>query len=375
MSADPRHHPNGPEIETIPALDAALASGHPLRGLRLQDLDLTGHQGDLLGRTDVEGMVVLGGRLSRELEEHLRTHHALIFPSDPPRPGQPLPRDAVPAARAVRRARGAGLRADAGRRGLPLVPRRPAAPRRLRHPAAGDPRRLRHRRADRVHRCPPRRRRDGRSRAGARHRGGMPWRPVSATPWRREGLWSPPAAAPGRWRPPTSGRSARRMSASTTPWRDWQPCRPSDPTSPRGQRWPSRSTTSSWRRDGRVLCPASASPPGSTATSRPTSSATRSGSTSPTPSARTACSPGARPVWWSSRARRARSRRSSRPRPGCTTRLEEGVIPPLVLVGDRHWRRHVPVWDGLQALARGRGMASAVHLVDDISEVPALLRS
>ena len=35
MSADPRPRPNGPEIETIPALHTALASGRSLRGLRV----------------------------------------------------------------------------------------------------------------------------------------------------------------------------------------------------------------------------------------------------------------------------------------------------------------------------------------------------
>ena len=53
---------------------------------------------------------------------------------------------------------------------------------------------------------------------------------------------------------------------------------------------------------------------------------------------------------------------------------EEEAIAPIVLVGTRHWTEHVPVWAGLQALARGRGMQRALHLVEDIAEVPALLR-
>jgi predicted Rossmann-fold nucleotide-binding protein len=77
------------EIETLHALDDALAHRIPLCGLRLQDLDLTGHESELLERTDVEGMVVLGGRLSPELETHLRAHHALIFPTDPHAPVNP----------------------------------------------------------------------------------------------------------------------------------------------------------------------------------------------------------------------------------------------------------------------------------------------
>jgi hypothetical protein len=46
----------------------------------------------------------------------------------------------------------------------------------------------------------------------------------------------------------------------------------------------------------------------------------------------------------------------------------------MVLVGVRHWTETVPVWAGLQALAAGRDMAGALHLVDDINDVPALLR-
>jgi predicted Rossmann-fold nucleotide-binding protein len=77
------------EVETLAALDAVLASGRPLRGLRLQDLDLTRREDAFLARTDVEGLVVLGGRLSEALDVHLRTHHALVFPSDPHAPVDP----------------------------------------------------------------------------------------------------------------------------------------------------------------------------------------------------------------------------------------------------------------------------------------------
>lgn len=77
------------EIETLRDLDAALASGAPLWGLRLQDLDLTRHEERLLARTDVEGMVVLGGRLSPELGEHLRLRGAIVFPTDPHAPVNP----------------------------------------------------------------------------------------------------------------------------------------------------------------------------------------------------------------------------------------------------------------------------------------------
>ncbi len=68
------------EIESLPALDEVVAGGAPLRGLRLQDLDLTGHEDALLARTDVQGMVVLGGVMSDALAGHLRAHGALVFP-------------------------------------------------------------------------------------------------------------------------------------------------------------------------------------------------------------------------------------------------------------------------------------------------------
>ena len=77
------------EIESLPDLGAAIGGGGSLRGLRLQDLDLTGHEADLLARSDVEGMVVLGGAMSDALAAHLRTHGALVFPGDPHAPVNP----------------------------------------------------------------------------------------------------------------------------------------------------------------------------------------------------------------------------------------------------------------------------------------------
>ena len=77
------------EIENLKDLDTALTSGQPLTGLRLQDLDLTAYEAPLLKRTDVEGLVVLGGRLPPTLDAHLRAHRALIFPTDPAAPVDP----------------------------------------------------------------------------------------------------------------------------------------------------------------------------------------------------------------------------------------------------------------------------------------------
>lgn len=78
-----------PEVEDLADLDAVLSSGRPLTGLRFQDLDLTAYEDRLLARTDVEGLVVLGGRLSPELSAHLGSHHALVFPTDPHAPVDP----------------------------------------------------------------------------------------------------------------------------------------------------------------------------------------------------------------------------------------------------------------------------------------------
>ena len=78
-------------------------TGVPLCGLRLQDLDLTGHEDELLGRTDVEGMVVLGGQMTDALDAHLRAQGA--WSSRPTRTRRSTPTgEPLPAARAVRRA-------------------------------------------------------------------------------------------------------------------------------------------------------------------------------------------------------------------------------------------------------------------------------
>jgi predicted Rossmann-fold nucleotide-binding protein len=78
-----------PEVEDLADLDAVLASGRPLIGLRFQDLDLTAYEERLLARTDVAGLVVLGGRLSPRLSAHFGAHRALVFPTDPHAPVDP----------------------------------------------------------------------------------------------------------------------------------------------------------------------------------------------------------------------------------------------------------------------------------------------
>jgi predicted Rossmann-fold nucleotide-binding protein len=78
-----------PEVEDLADLDAILASGRPLTGLRFQDLDLTAYEDRLLARTDVEGLVVLGGHVSPALSAHLGANRALVFPTDPHVPVDP----------------------------------------------------------------------------------------------------------------------------------------------------------------------------------------------------------------------------------------------------------------------------------------------
>jgi predicted Rossmann-fold nucleotide-binding protein len=46
---------------------------------------------------------------------------------------------------------------------------------------------------------------------------------------------------------------------------------------------------------------------------------------------------------------------------------------PMVLVGEAHWTKELPVWPLLTALAGERPMASAVHLVDSVEEALELI--
>lgn len=77
------------EIESLTELEAVLASGVRLSGLRLQDLDLSDLADTLVQRTDLTGLVVLGGTVPADLAEHLRRHGAVIFPTDPAAPVRP----------------------------------------------------------------------------------------------------------------------------------------------------------------------------------------------------------------------------------------------------------------------------------------------
>ncbi|GAB3488698.1 LOG family protein [Flexivirga lutea] len=77
------------EVESLAKLRRLLADGLSVRDLRLQDLDLTAVETQLLGIDDFTGVVVLGGRMNDTLHRHLRLHGALVFPADPGVPFDP----------------------------------------------------------------------------------------------------------------------------------------------------------------------------------------------------------------------------------------------------------------------------------------------
>jgi predicted Rossmann-fold nucleotide-binding protein len=68
------------EIETLRELDDHLDSGQPLSGLRLQDLDLSGHAERFAARGDLTGLVVLGGRVPLRVAQVLLHGGAIVFP-------------------------------------------------------------------------------------------------------------------------------------------------------------------------------------------------------------------------------------------------------------------------------------------------------
>jgi predicted Rossmann-fold nucleotide-binding protein len=52
---------------------------------------------------------------------------------------------------------------------------------------------------------------------------------------------------------------------------------------------------------------------------------------------------------------------------------DAATVAPMVLVGRDYWTTAMPAWPLLEALSRDRAMARTIHLVDHVSEVPALL--
>ena len=89
VSDEVRRHPAAREVTTPADLRHVLATRAPLRGVRIQDLDLRPYEAMLLTRTELEGLVVLGGDMSHGLADHLRLHGALVFPTDPHVPINP----------------------------------------------------------------------------------------------------------------------------------------------------------------------------------------------------------------------------------------------------------------------------------------------
>jgi predicted Rossmann-fold nucleotide-binding protein len=77
------------EVTEAQTLDDLLRGGAALRGSRLKGLDLTQFEEPLLARHDLEGLIVLGGRLTPQLERHLRRRGAVIFPAAPGAPVRP----------------------------------------------------------------------------------------------------------------------------------------------------------------------------------------------------------------------------------------------------------------------------------------------
>src|SRR6476469_8692536 len=67
------------EIETLDELDDHLDSDGPLRGLRLQDLDLTSYGDRLAAHGDLTGLVVLGGTVPVAVAELLLTRGAILY--------------------------------------------------------------------------------------------------------------------------------------------------------------------------------------------------------------------------------------------------------------------------------------------------------
>src|SRR6478736_3644442 len=80
----PRHSGRGRmgrmEIETLGELDDHLDSDGSLRGLRLQDLDLTSYGERLAAHGDLTGLVVLGGTVPVPVAELLLVRGAILFP-------------------------------------------------------------------------------------------------------------------------------------------------------------------------------------------------------------------------------------------------------------------------------------------------------
>ena len=77
------------EVQSAEELAAVLDSGRTLAGVRVQGVDLRPLADALLARTDLDGLVVLGGRMGKKLAHHLLHRGVLVFPTDPSAPVDP----------------------------------------------------------------------------------------------------------------------------------------------------------------------------------------------------------------------------------------------------------------------------------------------
>ncbi len=68
------------EVDSPEQLRAVLATRRSLRGIRIQNLDLTDVGAELCRRTDLSGLVVLGGLVPDDVASYLRSHGAVLFP-------------------------------------------------------------------------------------------------------------------------------------------------------------------------------------------------------------------------------------------------------------------------------------------------------
>ncbi|MDO5712437.1 MAG: Rossmann fold nucleotide-binding protein [Micrococcales bacterium] len=360
------------DIESIAALRAALADGASLSHLRLQGLDLRGHKDIFDGRTDIEGLVVLGGQFGEGLGRWLVRAGAIVFPPAPHAPVDPYRGSLYEARELYAQLDEAGYNATPDALAYVWMhdPEHAhdtyAAVLRAIHDAAMDDA------LDDVI--------DGRAVVGVMgahqwRRGTAQFASAAALGHRLAqhgalvvtggGPGAMEAANLGAYATDAAGLEAALTCVSavpcyTTDLRAWARCafEATQLARPHGWEGPARSVgIPTWfygHEPPNVFCDAIAK-------------------------------------FFSNALREdgllAGARNGVIALPGAAGTVQEifqtvtplfyalpgAVLPPLVLVGAHHWTVDVPVWPAVQALARGREMAGAVHLVDDLDEAAAIV--